>query len=51
MKPCKIVIVVEGGNITAVLSDQPDIEVEILDYDSDPLAQLPSSLTYPCQVY
>ena len=43
----KIVVVVEGGNVTAVLGNVPDIEVRLVDYDNELEAEAPSDQDYP----
>ena len=47
LKAARIVIVVEGGNVQEVLSNLPDIEVRLIDYDNEPAAEEPTSMEYP----
>jgi hypothetical protein len=46
-KIARIVVVVEGGNVTAVLGNCPNIEVDLIDYDNEPEAEEPSDEEYP----
>lgn len=32
----KIIIIVDGGNLDTVFCSEPDVEVEVIDYDNDP---------------
>lgn len=36
----KIIIIVDGGNVQEVLSNNQDIEVELVDYDHKPASYL-----------
>jgi hypothetical protein len=47
LKTARIVIVVEGGNVQEVLSNLPDIEVRLIDYDNEPEAEEPGNMEYP----
>lgn len=33
-KPCRVVIVVEGGNIQGIACDDPKIEITVVDWDN-----------------
>jgi len=43
----RIAIIVEGGNVQAVLSDCKEIEVKIFDYDNEPNQNEPLPNEYP----
>ncbi|MGH8226013.1 MAG: hypothetical protein ACRER1_07670 [Gammaproteobacteria bacterium] len=40
----KVVIVVEGGNVQEVLTDDSSVEVCLIDYDNEPNFQPPAYL-------
>jgi hypothetical protein len=46
----RIAIVVRGGTVQAVYSDE-HVEVEIIDYDNDPYADVEVSDDYPLSIY
>lgn len=46
-KATKIAIIVVGGNVTTVLSDMPNVNVRLVDYDNEPDAEEPSEDEYP----